>query len=123
MDTQSLRQKLKTIILDLQKLLQQIEPEQQKQEFAPERINCPVCGEFLDDGLRIVRGVHERCYQRLRREKRLADAEEKGVLLPKGSGGRPKDIDLDQILNSNNLMDTALKKTSEHAKTKKTGKQ
>lgn len=116
MDQLKLRQKLKTIILELQSVLADLEPNSLELPQEPPRTTCPVCNQSLEDGTRVVRGVHERCYQRLRRERRLADAEENGVLLPKEKTGRKTKIDLDEVLNAKSILDTAIKKTTEHRK-------
>jgi hypothetical protein len=120
MDLLKLRQHLKSIILDLQSVLAELEPTAVDRPEEPARTTCPVCAETLGDGTRIVRGVHERCYQRLRRECRLADAELSGILLPKEKTGRKTKINLDEVLlNAKSIEALAVQKTTEHRKKSK----
>ena len=100
MDNEQVRQKLKSILLELQNLLASLDSNKQELIQEEQRTHCPVCSESLSDGSRVIRGVHERCYQLLRRNHRLIDAEENGIVLPKGKSGRKSTIDVDMVLES-----------------------
>jgi hypothetical protein len=119
MTDSSLRERLLKLAAELQNIASELAEEPLK-VVEQERTNCPICGESLDDGFRVIRGVHERCYKRLSREKRLGDAELSGVVLPKEKTGRKTKIDLDEVLpNAKAMLDSAVKRTTEHRKRNK----
>ncbi len=118
MDNQELKQKLKSILLELQNLVTSLDADNREAIQEEQRTHCPVCGESLSDGARIVRGVHERCYQLLRRNHRLIDAEQSGVVFAKSKSGRKSTIDVDMVLESAKtakyLIGPATEKIKEH---------
>jgi hypothetical protein len=93
-----LRERLLKLAAELQNIAQELSED----PIIPveiDRVTCPVCGEVLDDGGRIVRGVHERCYKTIARKKKVGEAEIKGILFPKEKTGRKAKFDLEKILN------------------------
>lgn len=56
---------------------------------------CLFCGDNFD-GTRVIRGVHQKCHQKIRRmieSKEITNKQaiERGYWLPRGDGGRPTD--------------------------------
>jgi hypothetical protein len=122
MGDSKLRERLLRLAAELQSIASELaeEPLAVAGTKATTRTHCPICGESLDDGTRIVRGVHARCHKRLSRENRLGDAELSGILLPKEKTGRKTKINLDEVLmNAKSIEALAVQKTAEHRKKSK----
>lgn len=80
----------------------------------PEQINdlvnrgiCLRCGEPIIDGESVSRGVHERCMQKIRRDKSVEEAEMLGFLLPVGKRGPKSKPALDIVSNAVTFVESA----------------
>jgi hypothetical protein len=98
MDKNELREQLLRLAAELQNIASKLlrQPTEAKPE---ERTQCPICNELLNDGTKVVRGVHSRCQKRLERQGVLGEAELSGLLLPKGKSGRKAKDDLTKLFS------------------------
>ena len=99
MDENELREQLLRVAAELQNIAEKLIKAPTSIKPA-ERTHCPVCNELLNDGTKVVRGVHSRCQKRLERQGAIGEAELAGVLLPKSKSGRKSTIDVDMVLES-----------------------
>ena len=98
MDENELRKQLLKLAAELQNIASKLlkKPTEAK---PTERIRCPICNELLNDGTKVVRGIHSRCQKRLERQGVLGEAELTGLLLPKGKSGRKAKDDFTKLFS------------------------
>lgn len=117
MDEHELREQLLRVAAELQNIAEKLTKPSASAKPA-ERTHCPVCNELLDNGTRIVRGVHSKCQKRLERQGAIGEAELAGILLPKGKSGRKSIIDVNRVLESaktaKDLIGPAAEKIKQH---------
>ncbi|MFN8742871.1 MAG: hypothetical protein ACK5YR_23320 [Pirellula sp.] len=105
---------LNAIEEDRKETLQKLDLPMRSQEDVARMVGqrmCLRCSKPLGDG-KETRGVHERCYQKLRRDNAVENATIAGYCLPRGTPGKPAE----PTFPASEILKAAIKKTTEHRK-------
>lgn len=126
MEENELREELLRVAAELQNIAAKLTKTKVETENSGDtRTHCPVCGITLNDGTKIVRGVHARCQKRLKSRGVAGEAELKGLLLPKAKSGRKAIDDLttlfaepdqEELPEVAKMVKTARRKAEQHDK-------